>query len=79
MTSSLFYQHLCIAMNKQLTFMEKTCRKAEHLSPVRSLCTNDHVPVNPRTMNFCLSIAGPSSSALCSNLIAASELNNPTE
>lgn len=68
-------QHLCIFRNKNLTLNGRNCRKAAHLCPVPSLCTNDHVPVHTRIMDL-LNTVGLSLSAICCNLIAASLLNN---
>lgn len=51
-------QHLCVLMNKKLTLHRRNYRQAVHLCPVLSLCTNDHVPVSSRTMDFCLNIVG---------------------
>lgn len=79
MTSSLFY-HGTASLHiheQEVDFTQnKLCRKAAHLCLVLSLCTNDHVPVNTRTMDFCLNITDLSLSAICCNLIAASLSNN---
>lgn len=69
-------QHLCIFMNKKLTLHIRNCRKAADLCPVLSHYTNDHVPVNTKTMDFCLNIVGLFLSAICCNLIAVSLWNN---
>ena len=79
MTSSLFYHgtaSLHIHEQEADFTPKKACTKVAHLCLVLSLCTNDHVPVNTRTMDFCLNIVGLSLSALCCNLIAGSLLNN---